>query len=81
MSNTKTALATFLERRTEIAKRATRLISALDAYDREISGAPLGHSDWGHAGTLEAILESLTNAEQVLASARQATSERTKKRK
>lgn len=68
-TQTTTALQTFEARKASIAKKAAKLATLLEQYDREISTRPGGHQDWGHAGTLgnvdallDQALESLTSA-------------------
>lgn len=69
----KTALETFEQEKAAILALLVKFAPNLQAYDREISSARLGHSNWQHAGTLQHVRQQIEGALESLTNARAAT--------
>jgi hypothetical protein len=73
MTSSKTALEAFEQEKAAILALLVKFAPNLQAYDREISSARGGHSNWQHAGSLEFVRQQIEGALETLTNSRAAT--------
>lgn len=76
-----TALEAFEAQKAAIIALLVKIPEQIRQYDREISGAPGGHDDWSHAGTLKHVREQIEGGLGSITCARQKTREKARRRR